>query len=380
MTAALGRAGWVAVVVGAIGGGAWAALEDSSFASVAVGVVVGAALGIAHWHPRVAWLTTAGVLLVAIPFGPPGDLLFLAAAVAFCAGRREERRASVAALAALILSFEIGLHFERTSVVPVILMLAAPWGAGRALGERELVAAQLAERMRELDDEREAHATLTVRYERARIASELHDIVAHAISVMVVQAAAGQRLAARDPEATAETFATIAGAARQAEQDMGRLVALLGDEDAIGPAPDLTLVEELVARAAGSGLDVTLRLEGAREGLPAPLVQAAYRVVREGLTNALRYAAGAAVHVLVDGRSRDLVVEVANGPARRESALAGAGTGNGIRGLRERVGEAGGTLDAGAEPDGGWRLRARLPRRAQVILAGETDRQVHPPV
>jgi signal transduction histidine kinase len=84
---------------------------------------------------------------------------------------------------------------------------------------------------------REAHARLSVRYERARIASELHDIVAHAISVMVIQASAGQRLAAHDPESTAQTLETIAGAAHQAEDDMRRLVALLGEEGAIGPAP-----------------------------------------------------------------------------------------------------------------------------------------------
>ena len=199
--------------------------------------------------------------------------------------------------------------------MPALLITAAAWGAGRALRERERVAAQLAERARELEEEREAHAALSVRYERARIASELHDIVAHAISVMVVQASAGQRLAAHDPEATAETFEAIAGAARQAEEDMGRLVALLGDEDAIGPAPDLALVEELVARAAGSGLDVTLRLEGEREGLPRRVVEAAYRVVQEGLTNALRYASGAAVSVLVRGQPEALVVEVKNAPA-----------------------------------------------------------------
>src|SRR5215218_8475760 len=144
-------------------------------------------------------------------------------------------------------------------------------------------------RARELEDEREAHAALSVRYDRARIAGELHDIVAHAISVMVVQASAGQRLA-HDPEGTAEAFCAIAGAAREAEEDMGRLVALLAERDAVGPAPDLALVEELVARAAGSGLDVSLRLEGEREGLPAEIAHMAYRVVQEGLTNALRYA------------------------------------------------------------------------------------------
>jgi signal transduction histidine kinase len=222
----------------------------------------------------------------------------------------------------------------------------------------------------ELEDEREAHAALSVRYERARIASELHDIVAHAISVMVIQAGAGQRLAARDPEATAETFQAIAGAARQAEQDMGRLVALLGDEEAIGPAPDLAMVEELVARASGSGLDVTLRLTGEREGLPTEVVETAFRVVQEGLTNALRYAAGATVQVAVDGSPQALVVSVTNGPARREAALAGAGTGNGLAGLRQRADACGGALQAGPMPEGGWRLEARLPRR---VAAGHPD-------
>jgi signal transduction histidine kinase len=222
-----------------------------------------------------------------------------------------------------------------------------------------------------LEEEREAFASLSVRYERARIASELHDIVAHAISVMVIQATAGQRLAARDPDRTAETFSVIAEAARQAEQDMGRLVALLGDEGAAGPAPDLGLVEELVARAAGSGLDVTLRLEGEREGLAAHAVEAAYRVVQEGLTNGLRYAAGAPVAIVVRGGQEVLVVEVDNGPATARADLAGAGTGSGLRGLRERVGACGGTFEAGPRPDGGWRLVARMPRRA---LAPTLDR------
>jgi signal transduction histidine kinase len=246
--------------------------------------------------------------------------------------------------------------------VPFLIFVPAMWAAGRALRERERVAAQLAERARELEGEREAYASLSVRYERARIASELHDIVAHAISVMVVQASAGQRLA-HDPEATAETFEAIAGAARQAEQDMGRLVALLGDENANGPAPDLALVEELVARAAGSGLDVTLRLEGEREGLPVEVGETAYRVVQEGLTNALRYAAGVRVHVRVRAGQEELAVQVENDATDRQPALAGAGTGNGLRGLRERVDACGGRLEAGPTSGDGWLLSVRLPRR-----------------
>jgi signal transduction histidine kinase len=144
---------------------------------------------------------------------------------------------------------------------------------------------------------------------------------------------------------------------------MGHLVALLGDEGALAPAPDLALVEELVLRAAGSGLDVELRLEGNREGLPAPLVETAYRVVREGLTNALRYAAGAAVRVLIRGDRDELLVQVENAPADAETALAGAGSGTGLQGLRERVAACGGTFAAGPTTDGGWRIGAHLPRR-----------------
>jgi glucose-6-phosphate-specific signal transduction histidine kinase len=173
------------------------------------------------------------------------------------------------------------------------------------------VAERLRERAQELEQEREAYAQLSVRYERARIAAELHDIVAHAISVMVVQASAGQRLAAVDPDLTSETFRNIAGAARQAEADMGRLVALLGEDVRDEQAPDLALVEELVARATGSGLDVALRLEGALDDVSSPASAAAYRVVQESLTNALRYAAGSSVVVRLHGGEDALEVEAA---------------------------------------------------------------------
>jgi signal transduction histidine kinase len=287
-------------------------------------------------------------------------------AAAFWAGRWDDRRLSLVALVAIVAVLETAAGLADDSLVPALLLPAAAWGTARALHDREQTAASLAERARELEQEREAHAALSVRYERARIASELHDIVAHAISVMVVQASAGQRLADRDPAATAQTFEAIAGAAKQAEQDIGRLVALLADEDAIGPAPDLALIDELVARAAGSGLAVTLRFEGEREGFAAELVEVAYRVVQEGLTNALRYAAGAAVSVLVSGDPDGLTVEVANASVAHQPDLSGAGSGNGLRGLRERVGDHGGTLTAGPRPDGGWLVRARLPRRAMM--------------
>jgi signal transduction histidine kinase len=350
-------------VGGAAFGIASAASEQAGVAGYVAGAIVGAALGLAPRHPRTAWLLTAGAIFGTVPFGPlPFGVALLATVHAFFAGRGDERWWGIAALVAIVAGLELDAAIRHDSGVPSLLLPGAAWGAGRALRERELVAAELVERARELEQERDAHAALSVRYERARIAAELHDIVAHAISVMVIQASAGQRLA-HDPEATAETFDAIAGAARQAEQDMGRLVALLGDEEAIGPAPDLALIEELVARASGSGLDVRLRLEGEREGWPAPLAEAAYRVVQEGLTNALRYAAGAPVSVVVRGGPEALTVEVKNGAAGDEELFTGFGTGTGIQGVRERVAACGGTAEAGPVPGGGWALRADLPRR-----------------
>jgi signal transduction histidine kinase len=364
----------------AVAGAAAAALLTLAWGhggwALAPAVALGAALGGSRVHPRATWMAAATLLLVSAAFRKaPGDddvpTYLLVAAHAFFAGRWDRRWGGYGAVVALVVAGVLDAVLTGHPWQIFVFIPPAALGAGRALRERELVAAELAERARELEEEREAFAALSVRYERARIASELHDIVAHAISVMVIQASAGQRLAAHDPERTAETFAAIGDAARQAEEDMGRLVALLGDEDAAGPAPDLALVEELVARAAGSGLDVTLRLEGDREGLPAQAVEAAYRVVQEGLTNALRYAAGAPVAVVVRGDRQALVVEVANDPAGAHADLIDAGTGNGLRGLRERVGACGGTLEAGPRPDGGWRLVARMPRHA---LAHAADR------
>lgn len=355
----------LAGVAGAAIGAASAAVEQHDAAAYAAGLLVGGAFALSRSRPRLAWIVTAGALLATSPLvATPTGIALLAVVQAFFAGRGDTSWWGVAGFAAIVAGLELNQLLTHDSGVPALLLPAATWGAGRALREREVVAQQLAERVSELEDEREAHAALSVRYERARIASELHDIVAHAISVMVIQASAGQRLAARDPEATAEAFEAIAGAARQAERDMGRLVALLGDEEAIGPAPDLSLVEELVARASGSGLDVTLRLGGEREGLPAPVVETAFRVVQEGLTNALRYAAGAPVLVEVAGDRDGLVVSVSNGPAPPEATLAGFGTGSGIDGLRQRIDACGGALEAGPAPGRGWRLQAWLPRRS----------------
>lgn len=202
-----------------------------------------------------------------------------------------------------------------------------------------------------------------MRNERTRIASELHDIVGHALSVMVVQAAAGQRLAARDPDAARATLDVIAESARQGRADLQRLVDLLGG----GPVPagaggELGLVDEVVARAARSGLAVTCRFEGDRDGVGADRAHVAFRVVQESLTNALRHAPGSVVRVLVRGEpdGRRLTVRVENDAAPTGARSDLAGSGQGLQGLRERVLAAGGSFAAGPSGGGCWSVEARL--------------------
>ena len=358
--------GWIALGGGAVGAAASLVWGWPTAAEIAAAVALGLLLGLGRVAPTVTWALASALMFAAaaldvMPGGDAFAIILLIAAHGFVAGRFDGKWWGIAGVVVLAGASVTAAAILGDSPAPYLFIPVAGWGAGRGLRERAVVADQLAARARELEAEREAYAALSVRYERARIASELHDIVAHAISVMVVQATAGQRLAPHDPEATAETFEAIAGAARQAEHEMALLVELLADERAAGADADIALVEDLVARAAGSGLDVTLALEGDRGGMAPETARLAYRVVQEGLTNALRYAAGAPVEVRLAGEAAALRVEVANGPVKGEPSLAGVGTGNGLRGLRERVEAAGGTLDAGPEV-GGWRLGVRLPR------------------
>ncbi len=345
-------------------------------ASLAAAATIGVVLAIARAAPRVAWVVGAVLTLATIPgwLLPGGDALIhlpLLGVVGFIGARFDEGRAGVVGLVVVVALAVVTPVVGEDNLVPFPMTALAAWGAGRALRDRALVASELAVRVRELDAERDAYVALSVRYERARIASELHDIVAHAISVMVVQAGAGQRLVGRDDSAAAETFEVIADAARQAESEIGRLVHLLTDVRTDAEASDLVIVEELVGRAAASGLAVTLTLAGDRDGLSPAAAQLAYRVVREGLTNALRHSPGADVAVRVEGRPGAVEVEVLSGPARGESALGGAGGGTGIGGLRDRVEDEGGTLEAGPDPAGGWRLAARVPRGMLPVAPDE---------
>jgi signal transduction histidine kinase len=249
------------------------------------------------------------------------------AVIAFLAGRAPAWPAGALAVGLLLAGVATSqLIAYDGDIVPEIMVPLTLYLTGLALRGREALAGRLAAQADELEVERDAYARLSVRYERARIAAELHDVVAHAISVMVVQASAGQRLAVREPARAAETFGVIATAARQAQADLDRLADLLAQDATSDGGADLGLVREIVDTARTSGLPVTLRVSGDISEISGPVAHAALRVVQEGLTNALRYAPGADVAVAVEARPGALELSIVNNSSTAPARL-GLGSG-----------------------------------------------------
>jgi signal transduction histidine kinase len=254
---------------------------------------------------------------------------------------------------------------------PLELMLTVgPWAAGRVMRSRRRLVEQLRAGNDELRVQQEAYAAEVVRYERSQIAADLHDLVGHALSLMVVQAGAGQR-AARDREDRALIALEHAGeAAREAQAEVRTVAGLLAGEAAPGVpgvSGGLGLVAEVVRQARGAGIDVTYRLAGPGGSGNAEAEAAAGRIVTEALTNALKHAPGAPVTVEVGTGGGSLEVTIENGPGRGNGngpgGLGGVGGGHGLAGLRQRAAAASGWLSAGPVEDGGWRVHAVFPTK-----------------
>lgn len=269
-------------------------------------------------------------------------------------------------------SLTIGVNTtSNTGFNPLFEMVTiAPWVGGLVVSSRRQLAAELEARARELEEEQEMFVVASVRYERARIARELHDIVAHCISLMVVQAGAGERLAQSDPDGATKAFASIREAASEAEVEIDRLAEFLDNSAPHGPGTGLRIVEGLVRRARASGLTVSCNFIGEFDDLAEGSADAAYRLVQEAVTNAMKHASGAPIDITFEGHMATVSVEVVNGPARgAPSVLVGAGGGHGLAGMRERAARCGGTFEAGPTAEGGWRVTAALPRRPLVSVA-----------
>lgn len=343
----------------------------SPAALLALGCLIALCL-LAGWRRYPVLAAAVGGLLQVIPMltadgremaGGPASIPAVVAVmvIAYTLGDRVPWHRSLAGLIPLTVgSVLVGGGFN-----PFLMMVTVgPWLVGLTISGRRLAAVQLERRAAELAQERELFAQESVRYDRTRIARELHDLVAHGVSLIVVQANAGARLAAVDAAAASESFDAIIDTVHSVETEVAQLFDLLAPEP--GPAApfDAVVIRALITRASGSDLQITLSVDGELSGLSAVAADAAHHVVEEALTNAIKHAPGTAVKVVLTSCRDHLDISVRNGTALRPScALDIPGGRHGLSGLRERVRLAGGTFESGPCADGGWLVRAVLPQR-----------------
>ena len=296
-----------------------------------------------------------------------------------------DRRVSVSA--ALVLGAGFATVFLMAGVLPQGLQgllqteisVALGWAFGDFSRTRRLVARLVADRERLRDAEREERAARAVQLERDRIARELHDVVTHHVSVVVIQAAAAQRALERRPEQVREALVAIEATGRQALADMRRMLGILGDERAIPgsigagdpaaagtvpgslePMPGVDRLGELLERVRAAGLPVEIAIRGEQHPLDAGIELSAYRIVQEALTNALKYARGARARVELRYEPAALEIEVVDSGGRAPAGIEDSHDGRGLIGMRERVAMFGGRLETGRTSDG-WRILARIP-------------------
>ncbi|MEV7771734.1 sensor histidine kinase [Kitasatospora sp. NPDC086791] len=252
-------------------------------------------------------------------------------------------------------------------------VLATPfilcWAWGRLTRVRRAYLTELEDRAARLERERDAQAKVAVAAERARIARELHDMVAHNVSVMIVQADGAAYVLDNSPQQAKEALGTIASTGRQALVEMRRLLGVLRTSDTTeeyAPQPGIEELPDLLERARAAGLTVDYTVSGHPREVSLGVGLTAYRIVQEALTN-IRKHGGPDVHarVAVDFGGRELAVLVEDdGRGSTEKQLATGGLGHGLIGMRERVGMVSGDLDIGPRPGGGFRVRATLPLKA----------------
>jgi signal transduction histidine kinase len=358
-----------------------AALSSSRDGSVAVNLILYAPIGLLFLAQPLRPLEFTLALIAAMSLvslsatdvaGMTTTLLLLLVAVFRAASALGDRTAAVAGLALLVaipvVTVEHGSANVGDYLFPVVIF-AITASVARGLRHRALLARELALRNERLEVEREAQAAAAVSDERRRIARELHDVVAHSVSVMVVQSGAARRVLDAEPDHAVAALAEVERSGRQALSELRRLLGLMrdGDESAAvrEPQPTLAGLDDLVERARDAGLPVELRQEGTPFSLPMGCDLAAYRVVQESLTNALKHAGdGARATVLLRWSDDRLDLDISDtGQGLAVAAPDGDGPlGQGLLGMRERVALCGGDLQAGPSVRGGFRVHATIPK------------------
>jgi signal transduction histidine kinase len=343
--------------------------SEHSLRAGALIVVVCIPLLARRTHPALATCVVAAVI-VAVPdmsgtFPPSIIEALFPPLLAYSCGAHASTRRGLGAVALLVAAIQVHVGFSEFPNVEIAVAALPPWWVGRELRLRRELVTELAARTRELEAEEEAFIELSVQRERARIARDLHDIVSHHLSLMVIQAGAGRMSEPWQGDVAAERFRTIRDAGAQALVEADRLLAML---QADGPvAPRLAALLER-AEASGARVDVM----PPEPELPPEVEALAYRVVQEALTNAMKHAPGAAVDIRIALDDAGLHVGVRNEPAPKPSPIAATGSGLGLAGMRERLAALGGGVDAAPETGGGFRVSAWVPLERGPAMTGSS--------
>jgi len=245
-----------------------------------------------------------------------------------------------------------------------LVLIGGPFLVGRILNARVELARELREKAARLEREQQERSRLAVAEERARIAREMHDVVAHNLSVMVVQSSAARRMIDRNPERASEALASVEHTGREALAEMRRMLDMLrGDDEELetAPQPSMDELDALIDRAREAGLDVDLEVEGERRRVQSSVDLSCFRIVQEALSNTIKHADAAHAHVRLRYGDAEVEVDVTDDGRGVRPSGSTNGKGHGLVGMRERVAMLGGRLEAGYRANGGFEVRATLP-------------------
>jgi signal transduction histidine kinase len=273
---------------------------------------------------------------------------------------------AIAGLVTAILLGQVaaGYFTSGAELLFLLVLIAGSWAVGDNVGTRRAYLAGLVERAERMEREQEQNAQRAVFDERARIARELHDVVAHHVSAIAVQAGAAEEIAEQDPARARAVLATIQATSRHALAEMRALLGVMSSDreaERLAPQPGLSQVQRLAQQTRASGLAVHVHVEGTTRTLPEAVDLTAYRIVQEALTNTLKHSGATRADVVVRFAEDDLELVVTDDGAGGGNGATLPGTGRGLVGMRERVALFHGTLHVGRLPGGGFQVHARIP-------------------
>lgn len=307
----------------------------------------------------------AGESLLGVSLDRPDSPLLMALVATYTVAAHRGLREAVVGLAAAIAGIWIGVAGQATNnhsdFAFTLVVVSAGWLVGRGLHGRVRQTAQLVERTQHLEQKAEVERQAAVADERRRIARDLHDVIAHSVSVMVVQAGAAEDVFARDPAGVIEPIRAVQETGRAALVEISRLLGLLredGAEIGLAPQPRVADLAALAEQMRVAGLPVELRFEGESQPLPIGVDLSLYRIAQEALTNTLKHAGSARTEIVLRYLGGAVEIEVLDDGT---GSVNGHRGGHGLIGMRERVAVFGGTLEAGHRPEGGFCVRASLP-------------------